>query len=59
MKIFWIILGILCLALLAIIMVIQNAGRWIYNIFHRTKKLISWDPMEPRFDVTESFWHDQ
>lgn len=59
MKIFWIALAILCVLMLGIVMLVQNASRSVYNLFHRTKRLISWDPMEPRYDITESFYHDQ
>ena len=58
MKYVFIILGILCLIILAFVMLYDNGRKALINLFCKRKRLISWDPLEPRYDVTERFWHE-
>lgn len=61
MRVFWIALARLCVIGLALIMFYKNFPSLCYNLFHKNKRKICWDPMadcHPADDLddTEAFY---
>jgi hypothetical protein len=56
MRYFFYVLMIMALCLLAIIVFFENVPKLWYNLWHRNKKIIRWDPMD-YMDPTEDFYH--
>lgn len=61
MRYVWFPLALFCACALHVILFFENVVKIFYNLFHKTKKAISWSLMDygpDEMDITEKFYHD-